>query len=180
MIRRLLALVLLLTACGHAADTERSADFTMTTATTTSLQLKSAAFDPGGEIPREHTCDGEDVSPPLSWSGPPEGTRAFALIATDPDARGFVHWVLADIPGGTTELPAGEGDSMGVPGRNDFGRTGWGGPCPPSGTHRYVFRLYALSAPLQLPGTPDAASIEARVGELALAQAELTGTYSRG
>ena len=153
---------------------------TTQSATTTTLRLSSAAFEPGGVIPREHTCDGADTSPPLSWSGPPEGTRAFALIVSDPDANGFVHWVLADIPGSTTELRAGEGDSIGVPGDNDFGRTGWGGPCPPSGIHQYVFRLYALSAPLALPGTPDAASVEARLGELALAQAELTGTYRRG
>ena len=174
-----MAFVLLLTACGPATDTERSADVTMQTATTTSLRLMSAAFDPGGVIPREHTCDGEDVSPPLSWSGPPEGTQAFALIATDPDARGFVHWVLTDIPGSTTELRAGEGDSLGVPGHNDFGRTGWGGPCPPSGSHRYVFRLYALSARMQLPGTQDADAIASRLAELTLAEAELTGTYSR-
>lgn len=151
----------------------------MERATATALRLTSSAFGTDGAIPIEHTCDGQDVSPPLSWSGVPDGTAAFALVVTDPDARGFVHWVLADIPGDTTELPAAEGDAIGVPGRNDFGRTGWGGPCPPSGTHRYVFRLYALSAPLELPGTPDAASVTARLETLSLDEAELTGTYSR-
>jgi Raf kinase inhibitor-like YbhB/YbcL family protein len=179
MSRCIVALVLLLTACGPTTDTERSTDSAMQTATTTSLRLKSAAFEPGGVIPREHTCDGDDVSPPLSWSGPPEGTQAFALMVTDPDAQEFVHWVLADIPASTTELASGAGDSIGTPGLNDFGRTGWGGPCPPTGIHQYVFRLYALSAPLGLTGTPDAEMVQARLEPLTLAQAELTATYRR-
>ena len=152
----------------------------MQSTATSSLELHSTAFEHDSLIPPRYTCDGENVSPPLRWLSAPAGTQAFALIVTDYDAQGFVHWVLADIPGTTTELPEGEGDSIGVPGGNDFGALGWGGPCPPpSGIHQYVFHLYALSAPLRLHGTPTVAAIEAHLGDLALAHAELTGTYRR-
>jgi Raf kinase inhibitor-like YbhB/YbcL family protein len=144
------------------------------------MELRSDAFEDGGEIPARYTCDGEDVSPPLSWSGVPEGTVAFALVADDPDAGGFVHWVLADIPADATELPEGEGDAIGMPGRNDFGRPGWGGPCPPRGEHRYVFTLYALSEPLAITGEPDAESVRGAVGDRVLAETKLTGRYTRG
>lgn len=144
------------------------------------MELRSEAFGDGEAIPSVHSCDGEDRSPPVAWENAPEGTAAFALIVDDPDARGFIHWVLADIPGDTSELAEGEGDSVGVPGRNDFGRIGWGGPCPPSGEHRYVFRLYALSAPLELTGTVDAAAVRAAFGDRVLAEAQLTGVYRRG
>ena len=171
-----LALVLLLGACAPEAESEAG----MESAVATSMRLSSSSFEPGQPIPAQHTCDGADESPPLEWSGAPAGTQAFALLVTDPDARGFVHWVLVDLPADTTGLPAGEGDSIGTPGRNDFGRVGWGGPCPPSGTHRYVFRLYALSAPLELAGTPDAVSVSSQLETLTLDEAELVGTYSRG
>lgn len=144
------------------------------------MNLTSPAFDEGGAIPREHTCDGDDRSPPLTWDGAPEGTAAFALIVEDPDAGGFIHWVLIDIPGDTADLPDGEADSIGTPGRNDFGRAGWGGPCPPSGEHRYRFTLYALSEELSLPGTTDAASVRAALEGRVLAEAQLTGVYERG
>jgi len=144
------------------------------------MQLRSDAFGEGEAIPSVYTCDGQDRSPPLAWDGAPDGTAALALIVDDPDARGFVHWVLADIPGDHTSLAAGEGDSMGVPGRNDFGRIGWGGPCPPSGEHRYVFTLYALSEPLGLSGTIDSGSVRGALGNRVLAQATLTGVYRRG
>lgn len=116
----------------------------------TDMKLTSAAFEESAAIPARHTCDGEDVAPPLTWEGAPDGTAEFALIVEDPDARDFVHWVLTGIPGTASQLPDAQGDSIGTPGRNDFRRDGWGGPCPPSGTHRYVFTLYALSAPLDL------------------------------
>ena len=144
------------------------------------MELRSEAFGEGEAIPSAHTCDGGDTSPPLNWEEAPEGTAAFALIVDDPDARGFVHWVLTDIPGDQTELPAGEGDSIGVPGRNDFGRIGWGGPCPPSGEHRYVFALVALSAPLGLAGTVDADAVRTAMAGTAVAEAKLTGVYRRG
>jgi hypothetical protein len=90
----------------------------------TTMQLTSDAFAEGASIPAEHTCDGADISPPLAWDGVPDGTQSFALIVDDPDARGFVHWVLTNIPGEARELPAGEGDEIGTPGPTSFGRTG--------------------------------------------------------
>ncbi len=148
------------------------------------FDLTSTAFREGGEIPRRHTCDGENVSPELSWTGAPEGTAAFALIVHDPDApRGdFAHWVVVDFTGSATgALPEGVGSSPDAPrqGMNDFGRIGYGGPCPPSGTHRYVFTLYALSEPLDLPGTPTAADVRNAVAGRVLAEARITGTYTR-
>ncbi len=144
--------------------------------------LTSPAFHDGGAIPSRFTCDGADDSPPLAWRGAPAGAAVFALLVTDPDARGFVHWVATDIPGSTASLAEGASGSgrAGREGRNDFGRTGWAGPCPPSGTHRYVFELYALSAPLALPGTPTAAAVRAALAGRVLGQARLTGTYRRG
>ena len=143
------------------------------------MQLTSSAFTDGTAIPTAHTCDGADVSPPLEWADVPDGVGAYALIVTDPDAGGFVHWVLADVPGDLRELPEGQGDAIGVPGRNDFGRSGWGGPCPPSGEHRYVFTLYALPARLDLGGTPTADALRSAADDAALAFAELTGVYRR-
>src|SRR5574337_1662276 len=117
------------------------------------MKLTSTAFAPGGEIPRRHTCEGEDLAPPLQWSGVPAQAASLALIVDDPDApdpaapkRTWVHWVLYDIAPTATGLPEG-----GLPlpqgareGLNDWHRTGWGGPCPPLGRHRYFFKLYAL------------------------------------
>ena len=147
--------------------------------------LTSTAFEDGAEIPRRHTCDGEDVSPELSWSGAPEGTAAFALVMHDPDApRGdFVHWVVVDFTGSATgALPEGVGSSPDAPrqGVNDFGRVGYGGPCPPSGPpHRYVFELYALSETSNLPGTPTAEEVRDGLRGHLLAEARLTGGYAR-
>jgi Raf kinase inhibitor-like YbhB/YbcL family protein len=155
----------------------------------TDFSLKSPAFPPGDSIPRRHTCEGEDVSPPLRWSAAPEGTAAFALIVADRDARGFVHWVVADIPAGTSELAEGlnpgsiVAGSSAAPteGRNDFGRQGWGGPCPPpgSGDHHYVFTLSALSSPLGLAGSPSAAEVRAAASGRTLGAAVLEGTFRR-
>ena len=144
-----------------------------------SMQLTSPAFADGAAIPEEHTCDGSDVSPPLAWDAAPEGTDSFALIVTDPDARGFIHWVLTGIPGDVRELAAGQGDQVGTPGRNAFGNIGWGGPCPPSGEHRYVFELLALSAPLDAGEPPTADRVRAAAANVTLARGELTGVYSR-
>jgi Raf kinase inhibitor-like YbhB/YbcL family protein len=143
------------------------------------FELTSTAFDEGGEIPARHTCDGEDAPPPFSWSGTPEGTAELALILDDPDARGFVHWLVVGIPAEASEL----GES-GLPegareGRNDFGRAGYRGPCPPSGSHRYAATLYALSEALDLPAdtTPDA--FRSAASSNILAEARLSGTYAR-
>jgi Raf kinase inhibitor-like YbhB/YbcL family protein len=144
------------------------------------FQLTSTAFAEGGPIPRQHTCDGANTSVPLTWSGLPAGATELALVVDDPDARGFVHWVVvgirADAPGvGGGSLPSGARE-----GRNDFGRTGYGGPCPPSGTHRYVFTAYALSAAPSVSAAPSAADVRLAVARVTLAEAQLTGTYRRG
>jgi Raf kinase inhibitor-like YbhB/YbcL family protein len=148
---------------------------------TARFTLTSSAFSEGGTIPRRYTCDGEDVSPPLRWSGAPDGTAAFALIVDDPDASGFVHWVAADIPANTSELPEGaRGSQAGDQGRNDFRRTGYGGPCPPRGRpHRYVFRLLALSKKLNLQGTPTADDVRRAARAVTLGEATLTASYTR-
>lgn len=146
------------------------------------LTLSSPDFSEGSSIPRRHTCDGEDVSPALSWEGAPDDTLSLALILDDPDARGFAHWVLFDVaPGATGALPAGYSASPDAPpqGKNDFGRLGYGGPCPPSGSHRYVFTLYALDTLLGLPGSPRADEVRQAMRGHVLAEARLTGSYRR-
>jgi Raf kinase inhibitor-like YbhB/YbcL family protein len=145
--------------------------------------LTSTSFDNGGSIPARFTCDGADISPELSWSGAPAGTSALVLLVDDPDARDFAHWIVLDMTGTATgALPQGIGTSPDAPtqGRNDFGRVGWGGPCPPSGTHRYLFTLYALAAPLALPGQPDGDTVrKALDGAQVLDTAVLEARYRR-
>lgn len=152
------------------------------------FRIESAAFTAGAAIPRKHTCDSADVSPPLRWAEPPAGTKMFALICDDPDAPAgtWVHWVIYSIPPGATGLAEGvppsktlaDGSKQGV---NDFGKVGYGGPCPPRGKpHRYFFKLYALGADPGLgPGASKGQLLKAIEGKL-LAQAELIGTYGRG
>jgi len=150
------------------------------------MQLTSSAFADGGTIPRRHTCDGDDVSPPLAWSGVPDDAISLALIADDPDApRGtWVHWVLYNLPAAVTSLPEALPADERLPngalqGRNDFRRTGYGGPCPPSGTHRYFFKLYALDTMLDLaPGATKQELLQAMDGHV-LAEAQLMGRYAR-
>jgi Raf kinase inhibitor-like YbhB/YbcL family protein len=134
--------------------------------------LISSAFREGEAIPREFSCDGTNVSPPLAWSGAPSGTGALVLVVDDPDARGFVHWTVLDLAGSNGGLPKGVSPTADAPqqGRNDFGNAGWGGPCPPSGTHRYVFTMTAIAAPLGLAGSPSGQEVAA-----ALAKAEVLG-----
>lgn len=150
------------------------------------FQLRSPEFSTGDPIPVGFTCDGEDISPPLEWSSPPEATEALALILDDPDAPGgtWVHWLLFNIPPDRTSLPVGipaqpvreDGSRHGA---NSWGRTDYGGPCPPSGTHRYFFKLYALDQELDLEaGATKSELLEAMDGHI-LAQAETIGTYSR-
>jgi Raf kinase inhibitor-like YbhB/YbcL family protein len=145
------------------------------------MELTSSAFERGAAIPQRYTCEGDDLSPPLAWSGLPEGTRSLALILDDPDApRGtFTHWLGWGIDPATGGLP--EGQSAPVEGRNDFGRTGYGGPCPPPGhgPHRYVFRLYALDDELSLEAGADKPALEEAITGRSLGVAELTGTYER-
>jgi len=150
------------------------------------LTVTSPAFTNEGMIPSKYTCDGRDVSPPLSWSGGPDGTKSYALIADDPDAPAgtWVHWVIYDIPQDTTSLPeavpAGKTLKNGaVQGTNDFRRYGYGGPCPPGGTHRYYFKVYALDILIgKGPGLTKKQLLNAMEGHI-LAQGELMGKYSR-
>lgn len=150
------------------------------------MQITSTAFREGQEIPRKYTCDGEDVSPPLSWTGAPEAAQSFALISDDPDAPGgtWVHWVIYDLPAEVTSLPEDVEPTErphcgGVHGITDFRRPGYGGPCPPSGTHRYFFKLYALDTRLGIPaGAAKKKLLQAMEGHI-LAEAQLMGKYSR-
>lgn len=143
------------------------------------MQLTSTAFSEGESIPARYTCDGDDISPPLDLDGLPAGTQTLALVMDDPDApRGvWDHWVAFDIAP-RTEIPENVGP-LGVGGANSWGRTGYGGPCPPSGTHRYYFTVYAADAQLTLgPGATKADVLEALEGHI-VAQATLMGTYTR-
>jgi len=146
--------------------------------------LTSSAFADGQTIPRRHTCDGENVSPPLSWGGAPAGTLSFALLMDDPDApRGtFTHWLVYDIPRDATRFP--EGLPHGQAGRmlaNDFGRAAYGGPCPPQGhgPHRYRFTLYALDMPVIRVRGGERAGFDAAVRSHILDSITLTGIYER-
>lgn len=145
------------------------------------FELSSDAFADGGDIPRRHTCEGENVSPPLSWFAPPEGTRSLALIVDDPDAPvgRFTHWLawgLDPAAGGLAEDTPAPAE-----GRNGFGLNGYAGPCPPPGhgRHRYFFRLHALSAEPQLAPESGREELERAVDGLVLAVAELVGGYAR-
>jgi Raf kinase inhibitor-like YbhB/YbcL family protein len=143
--------------------------------------LSSSAFEPGAPIPRRHTCDGEDVSPALAWSGVPEGTRSLALVVDDPDAPGrtFLHWLAWGLEPEAGSL--GEGEAAPVEGTNDFGSTGYRGPCPPSGhgPHRYFFRLHALGAPVDVRAGAGRDELERAIRDHQLGTAELMGTYER-
>jgi Raf kinase inhibitor-like YbhB/YbcL family protein len=145
------------------------------------FELTSGAFAQGQPIPRRHTCEGEDVSPPLAWSGVPEGTVSLALVVDDPDAPSgtFTHWLAWGIDPALDGLR--EGEAAPVEGRNDFGSAGWRGPCPPPGhgPHRYFFKLHALDGELDLPAGAEKAEVEQAIEGRALAVAELTGTYER-
>lgn len=151
------------------------------------MEFTTPAFREGDPIPRKYTADGADVSPPLCWDEPPEGTRSFALVCTDPDApRGtWVHWVLYDLDSEARELPEGLPQVAVLPGggkqgKNDFGKIGYGGPAPPRGKpHRYVFTLYALDAILGLPEGVTRQRLEAAIWGHALDQAQVMGQYAR-
>ena len=146
------------------------------------FELSSPAFGDGAAIPRKFSCDGDDVSPPLEWNDAPDDAAALALIVDDPDARDFVHWVVFDMTGSQSGgLAEGVSASPDAPpqGNNDFGRLGWGGPCPPSGTHSYRFSLYALDEPLGLTGTPSADELRAAMQGHVIAGAELYASYTR-
>ncbi|HET7854339.1 MAG TPA: YbhB/YbcL family Raf kinase inhibitor-like protein [Candidatus Methylomirabilis sp.] len=150
------------------------------------MEVKSQGFKSGGMIPAKYTCDGADTSPPLTWSDPPAGTQSFALIMDDPDAPvgTWVHWIIWNIPATARALEESVPKTASLPngarqGTNDFKRIGYGGPCPPSGTHRYFFKLYALGTMLSLPPETTKSVLEDTMRRHILAQTELIGKYSR-
>lgn len=152
-----------------------------------SFEISSTAFPGGGMIPKKFTCDGADVSPPLSWTPAPAGTQSFALIMDDPDAPAgtWVHWVIYNLPADTSELPEGvekqkQLASRAIQGRNDFRRIGYGGPCPPPGKpHRYSFKLYALDTELNLKTEATKPELERALKSHILGETELMGRYGR-
>ncbi|HEY2472962.1 MAG TPA: YbhB/YbcL family Raf kinase inhibitor-like protein [Terracidiphilus sp.] len=168
-----------LAGCRHSESAIAAAAGATLTLSSTSLQ--------DGKVPRECTCDGDDASPPLKWAAPPTGAKSFALTVTDPDAPSgtFTHWVLFNLPAGSNSL------SQGVPkqgqlsdgsrqGRNDFGKLGYGGPCPPRGNpHRYVFTLYALDGALDVNQGSSRSQLESAMSGHILAQGEMTARYGR-
>jgi Raf kinase inhibitor-like YbhB/YbcL family protein len=151
------------------------------------MKLTSTAFAHGADIPSRHTCEGDDVSPPLSWTELPSGTQSLALIVDDPDApdpaapqRTWVHWVVVDLPPASAGLPEGGALPTGArDGLNDWKRAGYGGPCPPIGRHRYFFKLHALDTTLPALKQPTKAALEEAMKGHVLAQAELLGTYQK-
>lgn len=150
------------------------------------MKLSSVAFNEGSSIPVKYTGDGTDISPPLEWSDVPSGTKSFVLICDDPDvpSGAWVHWVIYNIPSSVSSFDEGIGpvefpDEGVVQGINDFGRIGYGGPMPPRGTHRYVFKIYALDAVLPVkPGITKVGLLKLMSGHI-LNEAKLTGKYSR-
>jgi Raf kinase inhibitor-like YbhB/YbcL family protein len=150
------------------------------------MRIFSSAFREGDLIPPKYTCDGEDVSPPLEWEGVPGAAKSLALIVDDPDAPSgeFVHWLVFDIP--TSENGVADGIGIagpkvggGTQGKNGFGETAYGGPCPPSGTHRYYFHLYALDATVGLPSGASRNEVESAMRSHIVAKAQLMGRYER-
>lgn len=144
-----------------------------------SFKLTASAFEDRGRIPRRFTCDGANVSPALAWSGEPEGTQSFALIVDDSDApAGFNHWLVWDIPASAHSLDGGSAD--GISGANDFGSRGYGGPCPPQGTRRYAFHLFALNTPsLRLAAGARRSALDKALRSHVIAKVEYDGDYGR-
>lgn len=178
-----LAAVIMAAAIGCGAAANQQARGTM------ALTIGSSAFEHMASIPPRYTCDGADVSPPLNWQGVDDGAKSLVLIVDDPDAPDpaapkltWVHWVVYNLPPELGGLP--EGGARALPaaaknGRNDWRRTGYGGPCPPVGRHRYFFKLYALDVVLANLGEPTKAELESAMRGHIVQQAELIGTYRR-
>ncbi len=154
-----------------------------------SFTISSSAFGDSAAIPATYTCEGSDASPPLAWKGAPATTKSYALIVDDPDAPDpkapkmtYVHWVLYDIPASVSAIDEGKWNSLPPgtrEGTNDWKRTGWGGPCPPIGRHRYFFKLYALDTVLGDLGKPSKSALMAAMEGHIVAQAQLMGTYQK-
>jgi Raf kinase inhibitor-like YbhB/YbcL family protein len=173
----LLAVTVLLAACGGG---ERPG--TPLPGAAATLRLASPAFRDGGSIPQRYTCDGDGVSPPLSWTGVPEQTCELALVVEDPDAGHFLHWTVLRIPVSRSRFAVGRAPRGTVEADNSFGDPGWGAPCPPKGDrpHRYTFALYALSASLDVDEHTSPDELRRRLAEKALARGVLTGRFGRG
>ncbi|HEX9129372.1 MAG TPA: YbhB/YbcL family Raf kinase inhibitor-like protein [Gemmatimonadaceae bacterium] len=191
-------LVLVVVGCDrNASSTADTSVPSAATATDTGLGSKdmaikvtSPAFQAGGPIPSKYTCEGQDISPPLVWSGTPAATKSFALIVDDPDApdpakpqRVYVHWVVYNISGTTTSLPE-NAPKTGLPkgavqGKNDWGKAEYGGPCPPIGRHRYFFKLYALDTELTGLSSPTKGDLERAMKGHVIDSGEVIGTYQK-
>jgi Raf kinase inhibitor-like YbhB/YbcL family protein len=170
--------------CGSdpQASNQATGDAKVDNATLSKLTLTSDAFQNGQPIPQQYTCDGADQTPVIHWSEPPQGTKSFALVIDDPDAPNgtFRHWGVFDIPGSARSI--GGGDSVGTAVRNDFGKLGYGGPCPPKGhgPHHYHFKLFALDVErLNLGSDAKVVDVENAAAAHAIAEGELIGTYER-
>ncbi|MFH1194378.1 MAG: YbhB/YbcL family Raf kinase inhibitor-like protein [bacterium] len=181
-----LFLILLLLACRESDSSSAVNKNEINKSTGGNMKITSPAFTEGTMIPARYTCDSINVSPQLEWTGAPQNTKTFTLICDDPDAPVgiWVHWVVFNIPGSVTSLPEGIEPKDILPdgskhGKNDFGKLGYGGPCPPGGTHRYFFKLYALDTELNLkPGIKKADLEKAMQGHV-LAESQLMGKYKR-
>jgi len=190
---RVLLFILLLAGCqsgGEASNPQKPSSSTSgetSGGSNMSFSLQSPSFSSGGAVPKKFSCEGSDTSPALQWGEPPANTQSFVLIADDPDAPAgtWTHWVAYDLPASLRQLPEGvpkqaslaQGGAQGI---NDFGKTGYGGPCPPSGKpHRYFFKLYALDAKLNLKPGADKRKVESAMQGHILGKAELMGTYQR-
>jgi Raf kinase inhibitor-like YbhB/YbcL family protein len=180
---RVIGTALLTMACsGHSASSAEPKASPQAKGKIGSLDVSSTSFQSGGAIPSGLTCEGNDTSPALAWSGAPSGTKSFAIIEDDPDAPNgdWVHWVLYDIPAGTTSLTEGAGVPDGSkPGSNGWNAGGYRGPCPPSGTHHYHHKVYALDVVLPDLGTPSKQKLEKAMDGHVLAKGELIGTYHK-
>jgi Raf kinase inhibitor-like YbhB/YbcL family protein len=168
--------LLLAAACGGGDDTEEPA-----TDLADSITVTSSAFEADEPIPTHYTCDGHDISPPLTWDGVPADAGAVALVVDDPDAPGgtYVHWIVLDMDPTTTSIDEGSVPSGGVQAANSNGDAAYAGPCPPSGTHHYRFTVYALDQPTGLADGADTDEALAAIDEHATTRGRLTGTYSR-
>jgi Raf kinase inhibitor-like YbhB/YbcL family protein len=186
--RAIVPLVLFAAACAKqpATTTQNPLTAQSPQATTAGIRLTSSAFTEGQPIPRQYSCNGINISPPLEWSGIPKSAKALAIIAEDPDAPAgtWVHWVIYNLPADTLgmieNLPSTEDlKGGGFQGKNDFEKIGYGGPCPPSGTHRYFFKIYALDDELALKAGATKADVEKAMTGHILAHAQLMGTYRK-
>jgi Raf kinase inhibitor-like YbhB/YbcL family protein len=182
----LLFLIITLICCGCKDKSGKQADTTDKGEKYMEIKLTSSAFEEGGMIPAKYTCDEDDISPPLKWDAVPDGTLSIALISDDPDAPmgTWVHWVLYNLPPEKRELPENFPEDETLPdgtrqGITDFGKAGYGGPCPPSGTHRYYFKIYALDSMIDSATVLDKKALLEKMKGHILAEGQLMGRYKR-